>query len=657
MSEDPRGHPDNLDLSPDMFRSRDEVQTETTELPIQTKTQGQLFIPVTYEIRGGYAVYEDDIVLGKLDEIRARARGIGRVGQRFRWKEDTIPFITEEAIRDRVLLAIYHWEAETPFYFEELSAPPEQPNVDYLHFHAHEDANNSMVGRQGGRQVINIKTVGGTAGNVIHEIGHALGLWHEQSRHDRDEHIQIRWENIKGGQNNHNFKKKINDGFDIGEYDFKSIMHYPKKAFTANGEDTIVTQNGESIGQRDGLSPGDINAIKTLYPDLDWTVTGALKRRKKMSPQSTETEKQALEKELELIELQKKIATAQQEIAKAEKGTIDAQLPSGTTKPMEGKITTDKDSGFMAELAAYNAMLKLADQIATEINGINLGANPVILLTETLDLVSGSAASYQLEMQVKTWTSKLAEQKKAVKAAIAALPGGPAAEEDIALAVATVSGLLSAAADIAGFFQVSYDIKGRKIEGSDLALRLRLAQKITAASVRLPAFYYLDKDQAKLPEILGDVRGLLDARDLLARDLADLQARTKNSQDKAVAGLIAATDQQLKSFDAFFTTITTAAGDKPSPLVQAVLQSDLIKKDVSHLLYLTITSAGGDAIAGQGLFQTGKMAYLGGGIVSYVFARIDGTIQAAGSLGGSASIRFNLRDNNPPVLPAWDTSK
>ena len=59
----------------------------------------------------------------------------------------------------------------------------------------------SYIGRTIGRQDISIGRGCESTGTVIHEMFHALGRWHEQSRPDRDLYVTIRYENIERGQN------------------------------------------------------------------------------------------------------------------------------------------------------------------------------------------------------------------------------------------------------------------------------------------------------------------------------------------------------------------------------------------------------------------------------------------------------------------------
>jgi len=231
---------------------------------------------VEFSVVEGDAVFEGCIILGKADDLiaaRDRVQQLGGLQQaerqesfgnvvakkRYLWPKGIVPYRIDEDLPNtaRVQAAIAHWQEKTDIRFVGRSN-----ETDYITFRPAAGCS-SHVGRQRGQQFINLGPRC-TTGNTIHEIGHALGLWHEQSRTDRDDYVEVRLENVYR-EALHNFNQTITNGETHGDYDYGSIMHYPEFAFSKNGEPTIVPKNGESIGQRVGLSPGDIAAIQSAY--------------------------------------------------------------------------------------------------------------------------------------------------------------------------------------------------------------------------------------------------------------------------------------------------------------------------------------------------------------------------------------------------------
>ncbi len=230
--------------------------------------------PVQYANVDGQAIFEGDIVLGNVAELQSAdkpiaQRSIGITGSQFRWPNATIPYVIDSGLpnQSRVTDAIAYWQAHTAIRFVLRTAANQAQFPDFVRFVSGNGCSSS-VGRQGGQQNITLGS-GCTSGNAIHEIGHTVGLWHEQSRQDRDTFVTIVWANIDPSMQ-FNFNQHISDGDDLGAYDYGSIMHYPANAFSINSQNTIIAKQtlpaGVVMGQRTALSAGDLAGVHALYP-------------------------------------------------------------------------------------------------------------------------------------------------------------------------------------------------------------------------------------------------------------------------------------------------------------------------------------------------------------------------------------------------------
>ncbi|XP_075325292.1 hatching enzyme 1.2-like [Odontesthes bonariensis] len=124
----------------------------------------------------------------------------------------------------------------------------------------------SFVGRQGGSQTVSLSRQGCLYhGTVQHELLHALGFNHEQTRSDRDNHIRVHWENIIDDMK-YNFNKiaTLNQGT---PYDYNSVMQYERYAFSKNNRPTMepIPNSNVSFGQSTQMSRNDIDRLNRLY--------------------------------------------------------------------------------------------------------------------------------------------------------------------------------------------------------------------------------------------------------------------------------------------------------------------------------------------------------------------------------------------------------
>lgn len=192
------------------------------------------------------------------------------------WPNGVIPYVfngnVSAANRALAIEAMAEWEMVANIVFQNGIG-----TGDYIYIQNHASANNSWVGVQGGMQIVNIHNW--NEFTIVHELGHTLGLWHEQSRADRDAYVTINLALIAPGDR-HNFDIH-SEAYMIGPYNFDSIMHYGQCAFSICGN-TDCRSNPDScrtmtvnpawsymqdlIGQRDHLSDLDQISMWMMYP-------------------------------------------------------------------------------------------------------------------------------------------------------------------------------------------------------------------------------------------------------------------------------------------------------------------------------------------------------------------------------------------------------
>jgi len=190
-----------------------------------------------------------------------------RIGKK--WPRKTIFFQVSRKVREldtsgNVQRSINVWQNNTSLRF--VNAPA--PNRIVFVFSVRSAATgrcSSHVGMRGGVQRIRCAPPF-RVGGLMHEIGHAIGLYHEHQRRDRDRVVDV----FRFSPAVDFAKKQPPWAMPVGPYDCASIMHYPRSRFQKVRMSRCATGSSRgpftrTMGQRRAPSNGDLAAVRFLY--------------------------------------------------------------------------------------------------------------------------------------------------------------------------------------------------------------------------------------------------------------------------------------------------------------------------------------------------------------------------------------------------------
>ncbi len=219
---------------------------------------------IKFHVKEGIAIAYGDVMLGAIEDEMTEGFVEAQIPQL--WNDSEIPYFIAADLPNpqRVQAALTYLQQKTSLRFTLL-----QDQDDAIVFEKWTENCYSLLGKQGGHQPIRIADNCGTR-EILHELMHALGFPHEQSRSDRDQYVDILWDNIDPKYRDQFLS--VPDSFmemvKGTPFDYHSLMLYPTDMFALQkGNPTMRAKNGTPIQPvTAGLSEIDIDRLQRLYP-------------------------------------------------------------------------------------------------------------------------------------------------------------------------------------------------------------------------------------------------------------------------------------------------------------------------------------------------------------------------------------------------------